>query len=57
MKARQHPAIVKRPCQLSIDVGNARGDADERRGATSNDYAPRAIDPAGGRNNGSGGQR
>lgn len=39
------------------DVGNARADADERRGTTSNDFAPCAIDPAGGRDDDHGGQR
>jgi hypothetical protein len=39
------------------DVGNARVDADEHRGATGHDFAPRAIDPAGGRDKDHGGQR
>ena len=39
------------------DVGNARVDADECRGATSDDFAPCTIDPAGGRDKDHGGQR
>ncbi|WP_331382638.1 hypothetical protein [Rhizobium sp. BR 362] len=39
------------------DVGNTRVDANEHGGATSNDFAPRAIDPAGGRDKNHGGRR
>jgi len=51
------PRYRKTTLPAQHDVGNTRVDADEHGGATSDDFAPRAIVPAGGRDENHGGER